>query len=374
MTAVVLALFFFAMMAIFFYNSRSSPVKDRASVIRMVLMRIRILQMLRITKAGFFGSLVVRQIKKTLVLLISLLICGTHPAIGQTTEHAKTSAHHPAQSSTKKHTVSKKSHPHKRHSAKKPHPLRHPQLRSGIPDGIITTDEPQTAEISSVKPLNHNLATINLTNVRHSSFPGLVSSVKKDVVNFVKKTVNTLRYSSYKFGGKRFDPERGVYIVDCSNFVDHILQNVYPDAYSNLVNSAGADTPASQHYFNFFHELGEESGGHWNKINYLDQLQPGDILVFRYKNSHGAETGGHVMVVMEKPEHAGDVYFVRIADSAPSRHSEDTRHLNESGIGIGTLLLKANIYGQPSAFAWGVNSYWNKNVKFAMARPVEFKA
>ena len=109
-------------------------------------------------------------------------------------------------------------------------------------------------------------------------------------------------------------------------------------------------------------------------VSFLDveKLQPGDILVFRYKNSRGTETGGHVMVVMDKPERASDVYFVRVADSAPSRHSEDTRHINESGIGIGTLLLKANPKtGKPSAFAWGVNGYWNKNVKFAMARPIE---
>src|SRR5204863_3324415 len=109
-------------------------------------------------------------------------------------------------------------------------PKHHAQLRNPVTE---TGDIEQPAEVSSTKPLNHDLAMVNLTNFK-SSFPGnLMNSVKKDMVDFVEKTVDNLHYSSYKLGGKRFDPERGVYIVDRSNFVDNILQNVYPDAYSN---------------------------------------------------------------------------------------------------------------------------------------------
>ena len=300
------------------------------------------------------------------------MFCCTMSAFAKSTTHHKKATHgHVTKHSSKKHTAKKNQ--HSKHHVKKKHPQHHAQLRNPVDDNKDVQEEP--AEVASAKPLNHDLAMVNLTNFK-SSFPGnMMSSVKKDMVDFVEKTVDNLHYSSYKLGGKRFDPARGVYILDCSNFVDNVLQNVYPDAYSNLVNSVGADNPASQHYFNFFHDLTDESDGHWNKINNVEKLQPGDILVFRYKNSRGAETGGHVMVVMEKPERASDVYFVRVADSAPSRHSEDTRQLNESGIGIGTLLLKANPKtGQPSAFAWGVNGYWNKNVKFAMARPIEVDA
>lgn len=321
--------------------------------------------MLRMIKTTFF-----RQTSTILPFLMSIfLVFVTHPILADTTTTHTTTKHHPVKKKTvsKKNHISKKLHSHQKHHSKKKRPQHHAQLRNNVP-----TPPPETTEVSSTQPLNHELASVNLTNFQ-SSFPGnWASSVKKDMVDFVEKTVDNLHYSSYKLGGKKFDPERGVYILDCSNFVDNVLQNTYPGAYSNLVNSVGADTPASQHYFNFFRDLANESDGHWNKISDIEQLQSGDVLVFRYKNSRGVETGGHVMVVMEKPERASDVYFVRVADSAPSRHSEDTRHINESGIGIGTLLLKANpITGQPSAFAWGINSYWNKNVKFAMARPVK---
>nr|AIA18791.1 Unknown Function [uncultured bacterium] len=224
--------------------------------------------------------------------------------------------------------------------------------------------------------MNHDLAAVNLNNISQANPSlNLMFSVNKNLVSFVQKTVNNLQYSSYKLGGSQFDPERGVYVLDCSNVVDRILENVYPNAYTNLVNSTGADNPATSHYFDFFRDLDDESDGHWNKINDVEKLQAGDVLVFRYKNSRGNETGGHVMVVMDKPVRVSDVYFVRIADSARSRHSEDTRQQNESGIGIGTLLLKANPKtGAPSAFAWGVNSDWNRRVKLAMARPVEVNA
>jgi len=331
--------------------------------------------MLRITKAGVFCRILAHiRLKQRfflatpwrVIFFVSvILLCNMQAALAKNITHHKTVAHEHSTKHSNKNHHSKKHHAHPKH-----HTQRHAQLRN--PETVDVAAK-TTTEVSPNKPLNHDLAAVNITNFTQSTFPGtLVNSVKQDMVEFVKKTVDNLHYSSYKLGGKRFDPVRGVYIVDCSNFVDHILQNVYPDAYSNLVDSVGADNPASQHYFNFFRDLAEESDGHWNKINDIEQLQPGDILVFRYKNSRGAETGGHVMVVMEKPERASDVYFVRVADSARSRHSEDTRQLNESGIGIGTLLLKANPKtGQPSAFAWGVNSYWNKNVKFAMARPIE---
>jgi len=310
-------------------------------------------------------SFTLKQLNRIIIILFSIfLCCSVSTTFSETTSHYKKK--HTLKHTKKPIKKNNKSH-HIKHYKKKNHVKHLPQIHNHIP----TNTNPYSVQSMNPKSFNHELATINLTSF-NSNFPNnMKTSVKKDMVTFVEKTVDNLHYSSYKLGGKHFDAKRGVYIVDCSNFVDHILQKVYPNAYSNLVNSVGADTPATQHYFNFFKELSSDSDNYWNKISDVDQLQPGDILVFRYKNLHGSETGGHVMVVMDKPERASDVFFVRVADSAPSRHSQDTRHLYESGIGIGTLLLKANpLTGKPSAYAWGINGYWNKNVKFAMARPM----
>lgn len=199
-------------------------------------------------------------------------------------------------------------------------------------------------------------------------------SLSKRLVDFVQKSVSTIRYSAYKLGGSHIDTTKGIYIVDCSGYVDHTLQSVFPKAYFDLVDSTGADKPNSQHYYNFFTGLSDDSNedSYWNKVEDVEQLQPGDILVFRYKNSRGKETGGHVMVVMNKPVRDDNQYLVSVADSAPAGHSQDTRMPHVSGVGIGTLLLKVNPKtGQPAAYAWKVGSRWKRNVNFAMARPLD---
>ena len=225
--------------------------------------------------------------------------------------------------------------------------------------------EPATVSVTVTAPLSAQTTS--------HGFGNIAASMQKHIVDFVKSTVSTLRYSDYKLGGSKFDTSRGIYIVDCSSFVDHILKKVSPHAYTSLVNATGAPTPATQHYYEFFKELTNNSDDYWNKVNNVEQLRAGDILVFRTKQHgrHGS-AAGHVMVVMEKPIKELDVYFVRVADSAPARHSEDTRQHNEGGIGIGTLLLKAAKSGRPFAYAWSVGGYWNKNVNFAMARPTEW--
>jgi cell wall-associated NlpC family hydrolase len=267
-------------------------------------------------------------------------------------------------------------HHHYHHAHKTPakhHRLAsHKSKRSHHPEKTLSEDSPAMFAAAHVpaylhKPDYQNIFAANTTPA--------VAMHQKHLVNFVDKTVSTLHYSDYKLGGKKFDPLHGVYVLDCSNFVDHILQTVSPNAFSTLVNATGADSPSTQHYYDFFTELNSntDSGNFWNKINSVEQLRPGDILVFRYKNSRGNATGGgHVMVVMDTPTNDSNVFFVRVADSAPSRHSQDTRQIHEGGIGIGTLLLKVNpITGRPNAYAWGMGGYWNKNVNFAMARPLD---
>ena|SRR3990167_2570736 len=202
--------------------------------------------------------------------------------------------------------------------------------------------------------------------------PSLMMSMEQRTVEFVRKTVMTLNYSDYQLGGTVFDMKRGVYVLDCSSYVDHILQAVYPAAYLSLVAATGSEKPTTQHYYEFFTQLSNNSKRYWNNVKEVKQLEPGDIVVFRdKKNMHGTAAKGHVMIVMNKPMREMNEFVVRVADSASVGHSQDTRLPHVSGIGIGTLLLKVNPKtGKPYAYAWKVGSPWKSNVKFAMARPV----
>jgi hypothetical protein len=260
---------------------------------------------------------------------------------------------------TSQHHVKKVSNVHNKMNKTKVHHVRHLahiKTKNHKPLPIAHYQEPQKI----------------INNIQANNSSSFVSSIEQRLVSFVHDTVTTLRYSAYKLGGSHFDPSRGIYVVDCSNYVDHVLEVVYPHAYSSLVNSSGSNAPNTQHYYDFFTGLAGSEQRDWNKIKDVEELQPGDIVVFRYKNPTGRLAGGHVMVVMNKPVHEIDGYLVRVADSAPVGHSEDTRPGRVSGIGIGTLLLKADPdTGQPSAYAWKVGSRWKHNVNFAMARPVE---
>lgn len=205
-----------------------------------------------------------------------------------------------------------------------------------------------------------------LKSLHSETKPSFVSTFKQKVAGYVKKTVSSMRYTSYKLGGDRFDSSRGVYVLDCSSYVDHILQEINPNAYSNLVSRTGTDKPTTEHYYDFFRNLSRRENDYWSKINDANELKPGDILVFRKKNNRG----GHVMVVMDESKSSSNTVTLRVADSAPSRHSDDTRAPHESGVGIGNLQLKIDpITGKPSAYSWKEGCKWSRNVNIAMARP-----
>lgn len=198
----------------------------------------------------------------------------------------------------------------------------------------------------------------------------ITQAMKDRLVNFVSHTINNLKYTNYKFGGNHFDASKGVYVLDCSAYVDNVLESIHPDAYFDIVDKLGTDRLTSHDYYTFFRSLSEDGSGSWNAVKKVEELEAGDILVFRYKNKKGRITGGHVMVVMDTPVGDFDTYSVRVADSAPTKHSQDTRY-KQSGVGIGTLSLKVNpTTGKPYAFAWREGAKWMKNVNFAMARPI----
>lgn len=229
-----------------------------------------------------------------------------------------------------------------------------------------------TKKLCFTKPLSF-IALLFVVSISFAHTPANVDSVKKQkLIAFVHKTVDNQQYSSYKLGGSRFDAYRGIYIVDCSSYVNHLLKYAYPKAFTTLVNSSRSVSPTSLSYYNFFTALPEKPKPRWHQIKNVSQLRPGDILVFRYRKSVEDDVKGHVMVVMKKPIQHANSFEVRVADSAPIGHSHDTRGvLHRSGIGIGNFLLKVNAKtGRPLAYAWNVGSHWERHVIFAMARPI----
>lgn len=340
-----------------------------------------------------------------LIITISLL-CISHVsfAISHTTKSSsKSTKHHTIHTATKhviaKKTVTKtKTTQHKIHSASTKSSKLHSkksikmatrhrrhttaQIKSFNPEpeesntNLTEVDTPtftseesaEESETTSAKKTDFHLLGWGKNNDANDDY-----ATPKHVTAFAHKTVTTLHYSSYRFGGNRFDLQRGIYMLDCSGYVDNLLNKSAPRAYSTLAQWSGSYKPNSEHYYNFFNRIANQGGyDSWDVVENTKALQPGDILVFRYKNGRGKSRGGHVMLVMGKQLiENSDVVKVRVADSAETGHSADTRG-SHSGIGIGTLLLKINPNtGRPYAFAWRMNSPWNTRVNIAMGRPVD---
>ena len=91
---------------------------------------------------------------------------------------------------------------------------------------------------------------------------------------------DTPRYAS---GAGTFDSRYGVYKLDCSHYVDNILHRVDRRAYANLEMATGAPMPNSANYYDFFTRLSSNIRHDWDKVDNAKELQPGDVLVFRYK-------------------------------------------------------------------------------------------
>lgn len=211
--------------------------------------------------------------------------------------------------------------------------------------------------------------------IENASFNGIGN---KDLAMLAAETVQGLKQTTYQLGGNQFEPQRGVYRLDCSAYVDKLLQQTNPNAYRTLAQWSKTDKPTTAHYYDFFNWLPSNHWGHWRKIHSVEQLDAGAILVFRYGNKKRKQTGGgHVMIVMNKPVHdpqKPNVFWVNVADSASSGHSGDTRPRRTSGVGIGKLLLKVNPKTkQLDAYAWKAGADWKHNTQFVMALPQSTK-
>jgi hypothetical protein len=272
--------------------------------------------------------------------------------------------HHHSHYSHSKHT---KNTMHTKHKSSHAHAAQVRPNTVAVPTQEAPASSANSASNSDVTPV----ASAASSTATPSTSSTSTSTVGQRVVSYVHNSLASLRYSVYKTGGNVFDKAHGIYEVDCSHYVDNILQKTCPSAYASLASETGTKAPDSANYYHFFQHLTYQNNPDWNQVADAKQLQPGDILVFRYQNRSGYQNGGHVMMVMDKPTQENDSLLVRVSDSAYAGHSDDTRPLHDSGVGIGTLLLKINqATGQPFAYAWQLNAPVQKRVNIVMARPV----
>ena len=100
--------------------------------------------------------------------------------------------------------------------------------------------------------------------------------------------------------------------------------------------------------FNYTAALTHLPLSEWQTVETLDDVIPGDILVYLPRNYRPPidadyskkSTGTHIMIVDQILEKVGDAYQFMVLDSTRVPHSkQDTRYPNGSGIGKSPVFL-----------------------------------
>ena len=166
------------------------------------------------------------------------------------------------------------------------------------------------------------------------------------------------------------DESKGVYALDCSLFMGHLVKKVSPIAYSALPIDASHKRPRAKNFHDFFISLKETSHPHWSRIFSISDLEKGDIIAWKYDPSLGKKDTGHVVMVYEKPIKEEDGrYKIVVLDSSKGTHANDSRaHQKEGGIGTGTMWFQVDKEGSPIGHYWSDRSSKMSHHVTAMGR------
>jgi hypothetical protein len=148
------------------------------------------------------------------------------------------------------------------------------------------------------------------------------------------------------------DKTAGVFDLDCSGFVDHLVKQVAREQYDQLPIEPGHTRPRAEVYYHFFVELARTPEPGWKAVSRFAELRRGDLIAWK-KETAAQETGdtGHVMVVGAAPTRLGNgSYRLTVYDSTNSPHDNDTRAPGADGIGRGDLFFYVNAQDAPIAF------------------------
>jgi hypothetical protein len=195
----------------------------------------------------------------------------------------------------------------------------------------------------------------------------------RDLLVRVDEALNGLGYSEYRTTSQVWNDSRGDYRVDCSGYVNRMVEDAVPEAYDELRDARGVSWPKAKDYYWFFRSIpGDGKKGRWARPLRMADARPGDLLVWRYKSTSSSTSSGHVMVIASKPSlvsGTSNVYRVRVTDAARSGHTADSRSGGGSGVGAGEMLVKVESAGKPWQYAWSVTGSFHTDVYLTLGRP-----
>lgn len=152
-------------------------------------------------------------------------------------------------------------------------------------------------------------------------------------------------YSSENY----IEEQKGIYRTNCSGIIIHLLKK----------NGISLPFKKAYEYFDFF------KNSDYQKIERIDDLAPGDLIIWRKNNIPKKGTTGHMALCVGHIDKTSDRGTIRVFDCVKMKHDNDTRR--ENGIGLGDLVL-LHEDGVANGFIWSSESSKTKYTEVLIIR------
>lgn len=181
-----------------------------------------------------------------------------------------------------------------------------------------------------------------------SAGAALLAEVDREVQ---KKTAS--KYSHHT----HVDEASGTFEYDCSGFLRYALSRSVPDALATAQSTAKRPLRSSE-FVAFLEGIAPGAQqGRWQRVGRVQDLLPGDVIVWLKPADSQSTNTGHTMIVHGNPSpdpaQPGS-FFVPIADSTenPHRPGDARAQSHDTGLGYGEIELIADGTGAPVRYRW----------------------
>jgi hypothetical protein len=189
---------------------------------------------------------------------------------------------------------------------------------------------------------------------------GAAAAQSENLGDAAERLLSGVRETHYQHR-THVDKSRGVYDMDCSGFVDYLLEQNAPSQLAPLKIEPGHTRPRAAMYFDLFTRLNKSPLPGWEAVAKLGETRRGDIIAWQLAAStdQPGDTG-HVVIVAAAPvEQTTHLYRVQVYDSSVIHHDEDSRAEETNGVGTGVITFRVDASGQPIGFQFNSHAHYH---------------
>jgi hypothetical protein len=172
----------------------------------------------------------------------------------------------------------------------------------------------------------------------------------------VDRELSRMKVSTYSHH-THVDEASGTFEYDCSGFLGYALSRAVPDALA-AVQATTARRPRSVEYVAFLEGIPEGGRkGRWQRLGRVQELAPGDVVVWLKTADSRSTNTGHTMIVHGAPSAdpaCPGAFVVPVADSTERPHvpGDPRADAHQTGLGHGEIVLLTDGAGAPVGYRW----------------------